>query len=631
MRPILILSFLIAGFASAQIDSAGAYQLLAGAWKMRSTQLDSAIAITGKVLKRVESAEAAQGWHDGARAKSNYYLGNFYGHKGQNETAMRHFSIALAIAGAAGDVHNISLVNGGLGVYHLNRGNYHQALEYLLKALAIDEKRGYREGVAVRLSNIGTVYDSQGEGDKAIGYYTRAMRMFDELRDSAHISIALSNVGIVYFERGDKSRALNYFMRSTAIDRAQKNTEGISRNLNNLGSIYQDRGEYKKALAAFTEGLKLAEELGATELVISHTGNLGALANSMGNQPQAESLLKKAIAMAEEAQMMDAIADFEKSLSGVYEKQGNHDLALKHHKKHIVARDTVFNQQNTEKSVRLEMNYEFEKERELQKARHDEQLHLLKAENRRQKQFWVFSLVVAGLTLVLLVMLKRAYDNKKRLAEFLAAEGDYKEALLQEVNHRVNNNFQIISSLLTLQGSGNADEQLKTVLAENQGRIQSLSTLHELLYTQNGGVDVNMRDYIDKVLGFHRQVTAAKGSKVEIRTSVTPVAFPSRVAVPVALIVNELVTNSLKYAFAEDQAGLIEVILEETAGKRWQLSVRDNGRGIPDEGGRPGSMGLRLVKMMARKLKADVSQVHVRGSAFNFIFAAPELSLMEAV
>jgi two-component sensor histidine kinase/Tfp pilus assembly protein PilF len=599
------------------------------AWKKRSANLDTSIVLVNEVLSalnRMSDESLQANWKQRTTSKAYYYLGHFYDQKGEIEKSFGHYTKALAIANTINDPHSISLVNGGMGTFYLNQGNYPKALEHYYTALKMDEKRGYKEGISVRLSNIGTVYDSQGNYDKALEYYLRAIKILEELKDKKHISVQLGNIGIVYYEKKDLAKAKQYYERAISIDREQGSKNGISRNLNNIGTIYKDENNNEKALACFTEGLQLARDQGNQDLEATHLGNMGSIYRVMGKMKPAEEMLLKAIAIDKEIGSLEAISEFEHELSLIYEQQGKYDKAYEHYRKHISARDTVFNIQNAERNVRQELNYDFEKKQAIEKTKHAEEMLVMEEKNKTQKQFRIFLFVIIGLILFILFMLKRAYDNKKKLADFLAAESDHKEMLLQEVHHRVNNNFQIISSLLTLQGSGAENEKLSGLLEQSQGRIQSLSALHELLYQKDSLLDVNMREYLQKVLDYHNDLLSTKHFKVTIETDITPVVFSTKLAVPVALIVNELVTNSMKYAFADNEKGMINVTMrEETPGNgQWILTVSDNGSGVKTTGNSTReSMGLRLVNMMAKQIKAKMSMESSPGLSYRFIFKAP--------
>jgi two-component sensor histidine kinase len=220
---------------------------------------------------------------------------------------------------------------------------------------------------------------------------------------------------------------------------------------------------------------------------------------------------------------------------------------------------------------------------------------------------------------------KRAFDNKKRVADFMASENERKEMLLQEVHHRINNNLQIISSLLTLQANSVGDERLNNYLMQSQNRIQSLSVLHELLYQNDSSLQININEYLNKVLEFHKDVLSTMSNKVDIKLNIADVSFPTKIAVPLALIVNELVTNSIKYAFNDTNDGLINIFLLpiENEKNKWKLSVSDSGKGLPmDTNFRKDSLGLRLVAIMVKQIKGDLIKSNTPGATFEIFFNA---------
>jgi two-component sensor histidine kinase len=380
-----------------------------------------------------------------------------------------------------------------------------------------------------------------------------------------------------------------------------------------------DQKNYDAALECFSEGLQLSKEQGNKDLESIHTSNIASIYMLTGETAKAETLFGEASRMAREIGAVETVAEIEKQLSDLFTKRGDFGKALNHYKKHVGIRDSIFNRDNTEKNVRQEMNYKFEKKLALDKARHEEQVKLLEAQNATHRQMRIFLIVIIFLVLVMLAAMKRGYDNKKRLAEFLAADSDHKELLLQEVHHRINNNFQIISSLLTLQANSAESEQLKALLEKSQGRIQSLSALHELLYQKESLLEVNMAEYLEKVIDFHRDVV---NPRIKIEMNVEPVVFSTKLAVPIALIVNELVTNSMKHAFAENQDGKILVSLKEPDERgKWTLAISDNGSGIkPSLETKRKSMGLRLVDMMKRQLNAEMTVNGNAGTTYTFTF-----------
>lgn len=627
---LAILSFLLfqSGIYS-QSDTTVINEKNNRAWTSRMFDLDSSIILSEEAFllinKIPESQNLSKNWKEKALAKTNYYLGIFYSDRGDPTLSFDHFSKALKISTALNDAYGMSQAFGGMGNAYLTEGNLSKASENYFKALNLHEKRKDKRGVAVQLANIGNIASAQGQYPKALDYYTRALALAEELHDSIRIAIQLGNIGIVYYEQKNLPKALEYYFRALKISEATRNKKGVAMNLNNIASIYKDEKNYPKALEYFSRSLKLAEEYGNKDHIASFIGNIGILYMLQNDFQKSESYLLKALKISEEIGATEAIQEFEGALSELYSKWGKDKLALEHFKKHISARDTVFNIAAAEKSVRLEMNYDFEKKQAIDNAIHQKQVLLLEAENKTQKQLRLFLFVILGLALLLLFVLRRAYKNKTRIATFLTEEGQRKETLLQEVHHRINNNLQIISSLLSLQANNVADERLFGYLKQSQSRIQSLSVLHELLFQKDSPLDIDMKEYLEQVLHFHKDVLSGKLLNVTMEINVSSIQFPTKIAVPIALIINELVTNSIKYAFEEKETGQIgvELYASETKKGSWILKVSDTGKGMPAETGmRKESLGLRLVNLMAKQIGAAITRNDSPGASFTLAFSS---------
>ena len=198
-----------------------------------------------------------------------------------------------------------------------------------------------------------------------------------------------------------------------------------------------------------------------------------------------------------------------------------------------------------------------------------------------------------------------AFDitETKRAEEVVRASLREKEALLKEIHHRVKNNLQVTSSLLRLQADRIEDESARNALREGQARIRSMALVHELLYRSRdlSTVDLGeyMRDLIRQLLRSH----AVKPSQLRVETKLVPVPLPIDVAVPCGLILNELVSNSLKHAFPDGRRGTIQVELE--SGPEFDdLIVRDDGVGLPaDVDFHSGStLGMQLIQTLADQI-----------------------------
>ena len=158
----------------------------------------------------------------------------------------------------------------------------------------------------------------------------------------------------------------------------------------------------------------------------------------------------------------------------------------------------------------------------------------------------------------------------------MAAKNSENELLLKEIHHRVKNNLEMVSSLLKLQSVKTKDQEAKEVMRASQNRVQSMGILHQKLYQGENLGSIEMLDYFQNL---SENIVDAFGAndKVEVQYDMDRVELDVDTAVPIGLIVNELLTNSLKYAFPEDRKGKIELSLKEMDEKQLQLVVADNG------------------------------------------------------
>ncbi|MFZ5896959.1 MAG: sensor histidine kinase [Myxococcota bacterium] len=196
-----------------------------------------------------------------------------------------------------------------------------------------------------------------------------------------------------------------------------------------------------------------------------------------------------------------------------------------------------------------------------------------------------------------------------------------KETLLKEVHHRVKNNLQVISSLLSLQSEGLPESQ-RSAFALSQARIQSIALVHEKLYRSSRLSHIDFSDYARTLV--EQLFLAHDGNRRGINADVSGegVELPIDTAVPCGLITNELVSNSLKHAFPAGTRGTVRVQLQRLNPERLELMIADDGIGFPEgfEARRSGSLGLELVFALARQLEAHVSVSGERGATFRFVF-----------
>jgi PAS domain S-box-containing protein len=216
--------------------------------------------------------------------------------------------------------------------------------------------------------------------------------------------------------------------------------------------------------------------------------------------------------------------------------------------------------------------------------------------------------------------------ERRRAEETIRSSLSEKEVLLKEVHHRVKNNLQVISSLLSLQAERVGEPSLLNIFRESQNRIKSIALLHEGLYQSGDLARIDFGTYLH-MLG--QQLSSAFGtdcSGIRLRVDADPVHLCLDRAVPCALVVNELVSNALKHAFPNGAAGEIYVILRSGGEGRITITVGDTGVGLPEGFNvqTSNSLGLRLLDTLVRQLRGSVDYSTGRGTEFHVSFSKVE-------
>lgn len=197
-----------------------------------------------------------------------------------------------------------------------------------------------------------------------------------------------------------------------------------------------------------------------------------------------------------------------------------------------------------------------------------------------------------------------------------------KEILLREIHHRVKNNMQILTSLIRLQARRANTAEMRTVLQDSESRIRSMGLLHEKLYQSESVSAIDMQSYLRTLTNELLRMNTPAGKRREIKLSVRDIALGMDTALPCGLIVTELVSNALKYAFPDRQEGIIYISVSKEAEGEFNLIVWDNGIGIPDDFdiSRSTSLGMRLVTMLVDQLNGKVSFSGHQGTRWEIKF-----------
>lgn len=198
-------------------------------------------------------------------------------------------------------------------------------------------------------------------------------------------------------------------------------------------------------------------------------------------------------------------------------------------------------------------------------------------------------------------------ERKQQEALLMSALKE-KELLLSEIHHRVKNNLQIIDSLLGMQSEKLVDGTAIAVLKESQNRVKSMALIHQLLYESLDFSRIDFSSFIQLLTDNLSISYALNPEKILISIDADQVHLPIDISIPLALILNELCTNAMKYAFSEDRKGKITIHLKLQSKNRFLVRVSDNGIGIPDDLDieNTTSLGLQLVQLLSEQVSADL-------------------------
>ncbi len=419
----------------------------------------------------------------------------------------------------------------------------------------------------------------------------QALRFCTACQDTASLARLYLQKGILKIKYHQNDSAIVFFNHSAAYYMAKKDSMGAANVEAKIGNVLEEEGQYKEAqpyYLKFYETTRKNPESGPYLTAnIYLTGNylyLKQFEKAFDHNQVVKQLSLKLKANYEFAQALryDAL---------ILKNMGRFEAAfdeLYHYTEYY--QDTLMNKMQLEQAEELKARYEAEKK--------EAQIALQQAELGRERlRLWALIgiLVMALVAGALLFRLTR--QLRKRNVE--------KEFLIKEIHHRVKNNLQILSSLLHLQSRQITDDTALHAVREGQNRVDAMGLIHQKLYMGENVAKVEMKGYLEQFGQNMLDSFGIEDSRVGIEYEVEPLYLDVDTAIPLGLIINELVTNSLKYAFPNGHTGIIRIALWENEQKHLCLKVSDNGVGQSNaqRDAKSTSFGTNLVQMLSKKLK----------------------------
>lgn len=227
-----------------------------------------------------------------------------------------------------------------------------------------------------------------------------------------------------------------------------------------------------------------------------------------------------------------------------------------------------------------------------------EDLNEKKDENKR---VYLFLIILILLLLIIAFLLYRIYVSNKTLKEKFKE----KEALVQEIHHRVKNNLQFVNSIINMQTNTVQNELEATVLSETARRIRAMALVHEMLYNKTNESGINMKHYLSELIQNIDDLANSSRKKIDFVLDIDELIFDVSKATAIGMIVSELASNSLKYAFEKTNNPEIKIELKQRNNPNYELIYNDNGIGLPKNYSKTNKLGMRLIDIFSRQIKGS--------------------------
>ena len=535
----------------------------------------------------------------------------------QLDSAVLFFNKATIGYQAVGNKKGEATTAFKLAWVHKKKGEIAPAMRLDLQALRIMEEIGDKAGTADAYYRVSEDLLRQGQHSEGLTYAQKAIEICQQNNYQPQLAIALRCAGDACIAAYKPAEALEYYNQALKITYDQKSGYlTLADIINCRGNAYKRLGRYNEALKDYQECLELGLKASYPAAISTAYANLGEVYLLMGNYAKALIYQLKTTELQEKDNDLSNLVENYGHLSTTYEHLGNYPLALLYQKKARQLRDSTASLQSDMAITELRTQYETEKQQTTIAA---QQQQIAQQHNIQ----WL-GLGVVALLAILAFSYYRNAVNRKKVNTLLSLKNAENELLLKEIHHRVKNNLEVVSSLLSLQSAQVEDKNIKEAMLESQNRVHSIGIVHQKLYQGTNLAAVEMKGYC---IDLSESILDSFGAdeRVTIECAMDQLELDIDTAVPLGLIINELITNALKYAFPKGQTGKISIKLEKTTDTNLHLEVADNGIGKtgPTQGT---GFGSQLVSLLTKQLSGTMQEKIVDGTTVSFNFNLPKVA-----
>jgi two-component system, sensor histidine kinase PdtaS len=572
---------------------------------------------------------------------------------------------------------------------HFIYGLWTEAEKELLEAVDLEKGIGFRH-VHYYYNALAFIQNSWGNSNIALSYANKAISTMEEINDRTFSFLFYFREGNIYGGFGDWDRSA-YWYRKAMASAGQANTNRLwyssfvwlSTNLVQMEK-YKEALELIDSITVRFPPLNPLDKMYLTYVrVLSYYGlkqaslaekNLAELAvitNQLSSQPQmyhdvyriysltaimyssggdmkkAKEYLQKSLAIKTGSIDLDINVNLALAQFKIDSSEGRYLSAIRNYQRYEQLNDSGFNLKRTRQIDEMSIQYNVQqKEKDLQLLQNREQLQ--KAELSREKLTRNIIIIISSLLLLLFALVYNRYRTKRRSNELLQVQQkiisqknealqktisekdnllEEKEWLVREIHHRVKNNLQMVISLLNAQSEYLHHPSALHAIKESRERMQAIAILHQKLYKVEGSAEINMRSYIHELVE-NIQQGFDKSERIHFQVDVAEIGLDMSQSVPLGLILNEAITNAIKYAYPKNAKGSIQISLQQIEGQQLQLIIADRGIGLPEgfDIEHNHSLGMQLIKLFAEQLEGELFFVNRNGLKIVLSFKSSEYS-----
>lgn len=562
------------------------------------------------------------------------FMGDLYGLQAAYPLALTLLKDALDIYHAHHKT-NLQDIFSLLGQMSLQIGQLKEGLNYQLQAVRLAEQTKDSTGTAMVLYNrLGFIYNSLNKLPESALSYEKSLQIAKRNHDTSAIMVLHSNLAWAYIRMHQERKGIN-IIKNALNTYPVRDTGAYVHMLTTIMEAHTFLKEYNESEYYYYRILPNFKHTSAVEPYITnfHYAALN-LFIAKHDLPKLAPHIAGLNEISHKTTDLRILGAIQRYLFLADSANGNYVQAIQHYQRYKRLYDSIDDRNHDKQIAQMELQFQTEK-KDLDIANQAKDIQLLQQQNDLQKRALRSeaisrSLLIAGLILVILLLAlgysryRLKQQANKQLKEKQTAINlqndslkqlvDEREWLLREIHHRVKNNLQIVISLLNSQSVYLEDNVALSVIRESQHRMNSISLIHQKLYQGDNLSGIDMHDYIYE-LALYLQDSFDTRGRIAFLLDVDRIVLDVSQAVPLGLILNEAITNAIKYAFRDHEEPKILIALKQSGDHALNMTVRDNGVGLPDDFdiNTCASLGINLMQGLTRQLGGKLQMVNEKG------------------